>query len=115
VSVMVVCSAEAATKRRMKRIAKKEKGGGGKPAMELPNSSMPAQEQAKKKENEVHHCGSVLFQSAEWQLTKLCSHSMRSPPALTASECRQPLDRRHWQVSCISGIRGFLHLYSCWQ
>ena len=68
-SVMVVCSAEATTKRRMKRIAKKEKGGDGKPAMELPNSSMPAQEQAKlgskqdkKKEKEVQYCGSVLFQ-----------------------------------------------------
>ena len=93
-SVMIVCSVQATTKRRMKRIAKKEKVGDGKPAMELPNSSMPAQEEAKlgskqekKKEKEVHY-GSVLFQSAEWQLTKLCSHSIRSPPALTASACR---------------------------
>lgn len=94
-SVMIVCSEQATTKRRMKRIAKKEKGGDGKPPMELPNSSMPAQEQAKlgskqdkKKEKEVQCCGSVLFQSAEGQLTKLCSRSMQSPPALTASECR---------------------------
>lgn len=97
--VMIVCSAQATTKRRMKRIAKKEKGGDGKPAMELPASSVPAQEQAKlgskqdkKKEKEVHYHGSVLFQSAEWLLTKLCSHSYavsrQLPYALTASQCQ---------------------------
>ena len=55
-----LCSAQLNTKRRMKRVAKKDKGG-GKAAVEEPSSSIPAQEQAKlaakqdrKKEIQVH-------------------------------------------------------------
>ncbi len=67
-SDMIVCSAQVTTKRRMKRVAKKEKGGDGKPAIELPNSSVPAQElakigskQDKTKEKEVRYCDAILF------------------------------------------------------
>ena len=63
------CSAQAPTKRRLKRITKKENGD-GKASVELPNDSPAAQEQAKlagkqeqKKENKVRPlvCAQVLI------------------------------------------------------
>lgn len=72
-----LCSAQLNTKRRMKRVAKKDKGG-GKAAVEEPNSIIPAQEQAKlaakqdrTKEIQVHCPSHPPRMPAVWSEGKL--------------------------------------------
>ena len=63
------CSVQATTKRRLKRITKKENGD-GKASVELPESSPAAQEQARaadkqnKKVPSLHMCTSPVMSSA---------------------------------------------------